>query len=84
MSTPIATIESITLSPDGTGSGINYQCNVLFSDVTTGYTQTKIYSFPASATILADKAVIQADLNAIKTAVASVANLQSLVGSVLT
>lgn len=83
MSTPIATIESIELSPDGTGSGVNYQCTVLFSDVTSGYTQTKVYAFPNTATLAADRATIQADLNLIKTAIAGAGNLQNLVGTVL-
>lgn len=84
MSTPIATITQITLSPDGSGTGINYQCTVVFSDVTTGYSQTKTYAFPSTAAILADKAVIQADLNAIKVAVAASGSVTGFVGTVLT
>jgi hypothetical protein len=84
MSTPIATIQSITLSPDGSGSGINYQCTVVFSDVTTGYSQTKTYAFPSTAAIAADRAAIQADLNAIKAAVAAAGNITGFVGTVLT
>lgn len=79
-----ATIQSITLSPDGSGNGINYQVGVLFNDLTNGYIQNKTYSFNSTAAILADKAVIQADLNTIKAAINSVTNLQSLVGTVLT
>lgn len=84
MSTPIATITAIGLAPDGTGLGINNTCTVLFSDVTTGYSQTKTYAFPATQSIITDKAAIQADLNTLKTAVAASVNLQSYVGTVLT
>lgn len=79
-----ATIESITLGPDGIGSGINYLVCVLFNDPVSGFTQTKSYAFSSTSTILADKAVIQADLNAIKTAIAAASSLQQYVGTVLT
>lgn len=84
MSTPIATIQSITPSPDQTGSGVQYLCTVLFSDVTSGYSQTKTYAFATNSTVLANKAIIQADLNVIKAAIAGATNLQSAVGTVLT
>lgn len=84
MSTPIATITAIGLAPDGTGTGVNNTCTVVFSDVTTGYNQTKTYAFPSNQTIALDKAAIQADLNLIKTAVAASQSLQSYVGTVLT
>lgn len=79
-----ATIQSIILCSDGSDSGINYQVRVLFNDPTSGYAQSKVYTFSGSATILADKAVIQADLNTIKVAINTVVNLQSLVGTTLT
>lgn len=79
-----ATIESITFGPDGTGSGVNYLATVLFNDPVSGFTQTKNYAFSSTSTILADKAVIQADLNSIKTAIAAASSLQQYVGVVLT
>lgn len=79
-----ATIQSIQLSPDGTGNGVNYLVCVLFNDITSGYTQGKNYSFAGNSSILADKAVIQADLNTIKSAIASASALQTFVGTVLT
>lgn len=79
-----ATIESITLQPDGSGSGVNYLVEVLFSDPVSGFTQEKSYAFPSNATISADKAVIQADLNAIKSAITAASSLQQYVGTVLT
>lgn len=84
MSTPIATVQSITVAPDGTGDGVVYLCTVLFSDVTTNYSQTKTYAFATNSTINADKAVVQADLNAIKAGIAGATALQALVGQVLT
>lgn len=84
MSTPIATIQSITPSPDGSGSGVVYLCTVQFSDVISGYSQIKTYAFATNSTILVDKAVIQADLTAIKAGIAGATALQSLVGTVLT
>jgi hypothetical protein len=79
-----ATIESIILSPDGSGNGINYSVGVLFNDPISGFTQTRIYSFASNSTIVADKAIIQADLNTIKTAIAAASSLQQYVGTVLT
>jgi hypothetical protein len=43
-----------------------------------------IYSFASNSTIVADKAIIQADLNTIKTAIAAASSLQQYVGTVLT
>lgn len=82
----IATIESITLQglPDGAGGGINYLVTVQFSDSVSGYAASKNYTFPNTSAITTDKAVIQADLNSIKTAVASASSLQQYVGTVLT
>ena len=79
-----ATISSITLQSDGTGTGANYLVAVTFNDVTTGFNMVKNYSFAANSTVNADKAVIQADLNTLKTQVAAATALQSLVGTVLT
>jgi len=78
-----ATIQSITLQPDGTGNGVNYLVGVLFNDPTSGYTQEKNYTFAYNSTINADKAVIQTDLNAIKTAISSASALQQYIGTVL-
>lgn len=79
-----ATIESINLAPDGTGSGINYCVVVLFNDSVSGFTQTKTYAFSTTSTIGADKAVIQADLNGFKTLIAAASSLQQYVGTVFT
>jgi hypothetical protein len=79
-----ATIQAIGLAPDGTGSGINNTCTVVFNDPVSGYIQTKTYAFPSTNTIIQDKSIIQADLNTLKAAVAAAANLQSYVGTVLT
>lgn len=79
-----ATVQSITLSPDGTGTGINYCCVVLFNDPVSGFTQTKAYVFPSTSTIISDKAVIQGDLNNFKTLIAAASSLQQYVGTVLT
>lgn len=79
-----ATIESIELMPDGTGTGINYCCVVLFNDPISGFTQTKTYSFPNSSAIITDKNAIQSDLNGFKTLIAAASSLQQYVGTVLT
>lgn len=80
----IATFTATTPAPDGTGSGINNLCTIVFSDTVTGYTETKVYAFPATNTALANKAIVQTDLNARKTQVASATNLATFVGTVLT
>jgi hypothetical protein len=82
--TCIATIQTIGVAPDGTGTGVNNTCTVVFSDDVTGYTQTKVYAFPSTSTIQADRAIIQADLNTLKALLASSVNLQQYVGAVLT
>ena len=80
----IATFTATTPSPDGTGSGIVNLCTIVFSDVTTNYSETKVYAFPATNTVAANRAVVQADLNARKVQIASATNLASFVGTVLT
>jgi hypothetical protein len=78
-----ATISSIDLIPDGTGTGINYGIIVLFNDTVSGFTQTKNYSFPVTETIAAARATIQSDLNGFKTLIAEASSLQQYIGTVL-
>ena len=80
----IATFTATVPAPDGTGGGIVNLCTIVFSDVTTGYSETKVYAFPATNTVAANRAVVQADLNARKAQVAAATTLASFVGTVLT
>jgi hypothetical protein len=78
------TINSITLQPDGTGSGMIYQVIVTFADSTTGFNQNKTYNFPTNVTIATARAAIQSDLNSLKALEAQATSLQQYVGTVLT
>lgn len=79
-----ATIQSITPSPDGSGNGINLNVCVVFADSVTGFTQTKSYTFPLSTTQATAVATITADGQTMKTALATIGNLQAKVGSIIT
>ena len=76
------TINSITLQSDGS-SGVNYLVGVTFNDAVSGFQQIKNYAFPSTNTIAQDRAVIQADLNLLKTSINAATALQQYVGTVL-
>jgi len=79
-----ATLTNITPQSDGTGIGVIEQVTVMFTDDATGFTSTKMYNFPVDTTIASARNTIQADGSAIKAALATIGNLQSLIGTVIT
>lgn len=78
-----ATINTVTPRGDGQGN-IQFIVDVTFSDATTSFSLTKQYSFPTSTTQAAVVATITADGNVYKTALATISNLASKVGAVIT
>jgi hypothetical protein len=78
-----ATINSITPVDNGNGT-IQYAVAVTFADSITGWSTQKTYLFPITETQAAAVATITADGNAYKATLATISNLQSKVGTVIT
>lgn len=80
-----ATLTSITPQDDGTNSAtIIFLASVTFSDSATGFIATKTYSFPSNVNQATAVAAITADGNLYKAELATLSNLQTRVGTVLT
>lgn len=79
-----ATINTITPSPDGTGTGVNWLVDVTFTDTNSTFTQEKTYSFPMGTTQAQGAAAITADATTLKAALATASTLASKVGTVIT
>lgn len=78
-----ATINSITPSDNGAG-GIQFLVTVTFADSATGWSTSKIYVFPITTTQASAVAQITSDGTAFKATLATISNLQSKVGTVIT
>jgi hypothetical protein len=78
------TITAITPTPDSTGINLTYKVDVTFLDDVTGYTSNKSYNFPLNSTQANAVNQITKDGTALKTALATVGNLSSKVGTVIT
>lgn len=78
-----ATINSIAPADDGQGS-IQFLVTVAFADSATGWSTSKTYSFPITITQAAAVAQITTDGTALKAKLATISNLASKVGAVIT
>lgn len=78
-----AMISSINPTTDG-NSGVAFRVSVAFADSASGFSVCKDYIFPIGTTQASATSTITTDGNALKSGLASISNLASKVGTVIT